>query len=89
MPEPWLILRSQAKKERILVIQLLRKGFDAWLPEVKHWRFRVGKRENITKVLIPGYVFARTKEAITVDKFNLPGSRGVDTGCQTCTVVSR
>jgi|GEM_PF-5846059 len=26
VPEPWLILRSQAKKERILVIQLLRKG---------------------------------------------------------------
>ncbi len=77
VPEPWLILRSQAKKERILVIQLLRKGFDAWLPEVKHWRFRVGKRENITKVLIPGYVFARTKEAISVDKFNLPGSKGL------------
>lgn len=77
MPEPWLILRSQAKKERILVIQLLRIGFDAWLLEVKHWRFRVGKRENITKVLIPCYVFARTKEAISVDKFNLPGSRGL------------
>ncbi|MPL94464.1 Transcription antitermination protein RfaH [bioreactor metagenome] len=77
VPLPWLILRTRAKKESCLASQLIQRGFDAWLPEVKRFRIRAGKKEFYPATLIPGYVFVRLQCSVEPEKFNLSGFSGM------------
>jgi transcription antitermination factor NusG len=76
-PMSWFVLRVRVKKEKMLVEQLLQNGYEAWLPQVKRFRVRAGRKEHISTPLISGYVFVSQQSHLLPDGFNLPGSNGL------------
>lgn len=53
----WFALWTQSHCEQLVCDQLKGKGFDAFLPTIREWSRRAGKRRLIPVPMFPGYLF--------------------------------
>jgi transcriptional antiterminator NusG len=55
----WYAIWTKSHCERLVLAQLLAKGFMAFLPEVGLWSKRLGKLHVVPTPMFPGYLFVR------------------------------
>jgi transcriptional antiterminator NusG len=56
---PWFAVWTRSRAEKAVHEQLVRKGFEAFLPTVPRWSRWKDRRKRIDWPLFPGYCFAR------------------------------
>lgn len=55
----WYVLHTHANKEARAEINLLRQGFESWLPLYRKKRRHAGRQEIVLRPLFPRYIFVR------------------------------
>jgi transcription termination/antitermination protein NusG len=55
----WYAVWTKSHCERLVLAQLLAKGFTAFLPEVGLWSKRLGRMHVVPTPMFPGYLFVR------------------------------
>jgi transcription antitermination factor NusG len=55
----WAAVRSEPQREATAAAFLGRAGYVVYLPRVREWRVRHGRRVAVTPVLFPNYLFVR------------------------------
>lgn len=58
--EAWYAVHTRSRHERKVAAELNRRGFEIYLPEYPSWSRRRDRRQRITRVLFPGYLFVHT-----------------------------
>lgn len=53
----WYVVRTQPRAEAKALENLLRQGYEAYLPRERRWRFHARRREVVLRPLFPGYMF--------------------------------
>jgi transcription termination/antitermination protein NusG len=53
----WFALWTHSHCEQLVRDQLTTKGFDAFLPTIRDWSRRGGKRHLVSRPMFPGYLF--------------------------------
>jgi len=56
----WYAVHTRSRHERKAAAELDRRGFEIFLPEYQSWSRRRDRRQRITRILFPGYLFVHT-----------------------------
>lgn len=59
----WYVAHTQPHGERRALVNLVRQGFDAYLPRFRKWRRHAGKSERVAAPLFPRYLFVAFDDA--------------------------
>ncbi len=57
----WYAVHTRSRHERKVAAELSRRGFEIFLPEYQSWSRRRDRRQRITRILFPGYLFVHTE----------------------------
>ncbi|MDX9774116.1 MAG: UpxY family transcription antiterminator [Bacteroidales bacterium] len=69
----WYVFYTRAHAEKVVYNELLKRHYDAFLPEVKSPRRWKNRQKGIVfRVLFPGYIFVRTIEADIYNVVHVP-----------------
>jgi transcriptional antiterminator RfaH len=53
----WYLVYTKPRQEEVALLNLERQGYNAYLPKLRQWRKRRGKRELMVEPLFPRYLF--------------------------------
>lgn len=53
----WYLVYTKPRHEELALANLMRQGYQAYLPRLRHWRKRRGKRVEVIEPLFPRYLF--------------------------------
>jgi len=53
----WYLVYTKPRQEEVALTNLTRQGYGAYLPRVRHWRRRQGRRVQVVESLFPRYLF--------------------------------
>lgn len=53
----WYLVYTKPRQEEVALTNLERQGYDAYLPRVRQWRRRQGRRIQVVGPLFPRYLF--------------------------------
>lgn len=53
----WYLVYTKPRQEELALTNLERQGYQAYLPRLRHWRKRRGKRVEVIEPLFPRYLF--------------------------------
>jgi transcription termination/antitermination protein NusG len=58
-PNPWFAVWTRSRAEKSVYEQIVRKGYEVFLPTVTRWSRWKDRRKQVDWPLFPGYCFAR------------------------------
>lgn len=53
----WYLVYTKPRQEELALANLIRQGYQAYLPRLRHWRKHRGKRVEAIEPLFPRYLF--------------------------------
>lgn len=59
--QAWYAVHTRSRHERKVATELSRRGFEIFLPEYQSWSRRRDRRQRISRILFPGYLFVHTE----------------------------